>query len=82
MKASIGHVNPKVADLERAIEVYKGVMGLTLMQRFGTGGAVPGFEGYHHHIGLNSVSSEGGTPPPDSSTGLHHVAFLYPDIPA
>lgn len=75
----IGHVNLKVSDLESAIAFYTDVMGLTLMQRFGTGGAFLGYGGYHHHIGLNTLSSEGGAPPPESCTGLHHVAFLYPD---
>lgn len=75
----IGHVNLKVSNLDSAIAFYTDVMGLTLMQRFGTGGAFLGYDGYHHHIGLNTLSSEGGTPPPESCTGLHHVAFLYPD---
>lgn len=75
----IGHVNLKVSNLESAITFYTDVMGLTLMQRFGTGGAFLGYGGYHHHIGLNTLSSAGGAPPPESCTGLHHVAFLYPD---
>jgi catechol 2,3-dioxygenase len=77
--ARVGHVNLKVSDLERSIAFYSDVLGFTLHQRIGKGGAFLGAGGYHHHVGLNSVRSLGGTPPPEGHTGLHHVAFLYPD---
>jgi catechol 2,3-dioxygenase len=75
---SIGHVHLKVADLERALAFYCGVLGFTLMQRFGTQAAFVSAGGYHHHIGLNTWESAGGTPPPSGSTGLYHVAIVYP----
>jgi catechol 2,3-dioxygenase len=78
----IGHVHLKVADLDRAIAFYSGVLGLDLMQRFGTKAAFLSAGGYHHHIGLNVWESAGGTPPPPGHTGLYHTAFLYPDRPA
>jgi catechol 2,3-dioxygenase len=77
--AKVGHVNLKVSDLERAIEFYGEVLGFELRQRFGKGGAFLGAGGYHHHVGLNTLKSLGGTPPPEGHTGLHHVAFVYPD---
>jgi catechol 2,3-dioxygenase len=75
----IGHVHLKVADLDRAIDFYSGVIGLDLMQRYGPKAAFLSAGGYHHHIGLNVWESEGGTPPPPGHTGLYHTAFLYPD---
>jgi catechol 2,3-dioxygenase len=74
----IGHVHLKVADLSRALEFYCGVLGFELMQRFGTSAAFVSAGGYHHHIGLNTWESAGGSPPPPGSTGLFHLAILYP----
>jgi catechol 2,3-dioxygenase len=74
----IGHVHLKVADLERAIGFYSGVLGFELVQRYGREAAFLSAGGYHHHIGLNSWESKGGTPPPPGHTGLYHTAFLYP----
>jgi catechol 2,3-dioxygenase len=74
----IGHVHLKVADLERALEFYCGVLGFELTVRFGDGAAFVAAGGYHHHIGLNTWESLGGSPPPEGSTGLYHVAILYP----
>ena len=74
----IGHVHLKVADLERSLAFYCGVLGFQLMQRFGPGAAFISAGGYHHHIGLNTWESAGGQPPPAGSTGLYHVAILYP----
>ena len=75
----IGHVHLRVADLERAISFYSGVLGFELQQRYGTEAAFLSAGGYHHHIGLNTWDSKGGTPPPPGHTGLYHTAFLYPD---
>ena len=75
----IGHVHLKVADLDRAIGFYYGVLGFELMQRFGTQAAFLSAGGYHHHVGLNTWESAGGTPAPRGHTGLYHTAFLYPD---
>ena len=77
----IGHVHLKVADIERALAFYCGVLGFELMQRFGPGAAFVSAGGYHHHIGLNTWESQGGTPPPRGSTGLYHLAILYPTRP-
>ena len=74
----IGHVHLKVADLERALGFYRDVLGFELTQRFGSGAAFLSAGGYHHHIGLNTWESKGGTPPPPGTTGLYHVAILYP----
>jgi len=74
----IGHVHLKVADLDRALGFYCGVLGFELMQRYGTQAAFISAGGYHHHIGLNTWESRGGTPPPPGTTGLYHVAVLYP----
>lgn len=79
---AIGHVHLRVADLDRAIGFHGGVLGLEVQQRWGTRAAFPGADGYHHHIALNPWQSLGVTPPPPGHTGLHHVAFLYPDRPA
>ena len=74
----IGHVHLKVANLQRALDFYVGVLGFELVQRYGTQAAFISAGGYHHHIGLNTWESLGGTPPPAGSTGLYHTAILYP----
>ena len=74
----IGHVHLKVADLDRALRFYSDVLGFEITQRFGTQAAFLSAGGYHHHIGLNTWESSGGSPPPRGSTGLYHVAILYP----
>lgn len=74
----IGHVHLKVADLDRALAFYCGVLGFSLQQRYGTQAAFLAAGGYHHHIGLNTWQSRGGTPPPAGHTGLFHAAILYP----
>jgi len=76
--AEIGHVHLKVADLERALEFYVGVLGFELMVRMGDQAAFVSAGGYHHHIGLNTWESRGGSPPPAGSTGLYHTAIRYP----
>ena len=78
----IGHVHLKVADLDRALGFYCGVLGFELMQRMGSGAAFISAGGYHHHIGLNTWESKGGSPPPPGTTGLFHTAILYPTRPA
>ncbi|SIN96099.1 catechol 2,3-dioxygenase [Bradyrhizobium erythrophlei] len=78
----IGHVHLKVADLDRALGFYCGVLGFELMQRLGSGAAFISAGGYHHHIGLNTWESKGGHPPPPGTTGLFHTAILYPTRPA
>ena len=74
----IGHVHLKVADLERALGFYRDVLGFELTQRYGPGAAFLSAGGYHHHIGLNTWESLGGSPPPPGATGLYHTAILYP----
>jgi catechol 2,3-dioxygenase len=74
----IGHVHLRVADVDRALDFYCGVLGFELMQRYGADAAFVAAGGYHHHIGLNTWQSKGGSPPPDGSTGLFHLAILYP----
>ena len=74
----IGHVHLKVADLERSLSFYCGVLGFQLMQRLGDQAAFISAGGYHHHIGLNTWESLGGPPPPHGTTGLYHAAILYP----
>ena len=76
--ARIGHVHLKVADLDRALGFYVGVLGFELQQRFGLEAAFVSAGGYHHHIGLNTWQSRGGEPPPPRTTGLFHLAILYP----
>jgi catechol 2,3-dioxygenase len=78
----VGHVHLKVADLDRAIGFYRDVLGFPLMARMGDQAAFLGAGGYHHHIGLNTWQSAGGSPPPPGTTGLFHSAFLYPDRPS
>ncbi len=75
----IGHVHLKVADLERALRFYRDVLGFELTQRMGSSAAFLSAGGYHHNIGLNTWESQGGTPPPPGTTGLYHVAILYPE---
>jgi catechol 2,3-dioxygenase len=74
----IGHVHLKVADLDRALAFYCGVLGFELTQRIGPQAAFISAGGYHHHIGLNTWESRGGPPPPAGTTGLYHLAILYP----
>ena len=74
----IGHVHLKVADLDRALRFYCGVLGFELTQRYGPSAAFISAGGYHHHIGLNTWESKGGSPPPANATGLFHLAILYP----
>lgn len=76
--ARIGHVHLKVADLQRALDFYCGVLGFTLTQKYGEQAAFVSAGGYHHHIGLNTWESKGGKPPGAGTTGLYHVAILYP----
>jgi catechol 2,3-dioxygenase len=78
----IGHIHLKVADLDRAIAFYSGVLGFEVQQHYGDQAAFLSAGGYHHHIGLNTWESKGATPPPPGHTGLYHTAFLYPDRPA
>src|SRR5918995_4655508 len=75
----IGHVHLKVADLDRALEFYCGVLGFELMQKYGTQAAFVSAGGYHHHIGLNTWESQGGKAPAPGTTGLYHFAIRYPD---
>lgn len=75
----VGHVHLKVADLDRAIAFYSGILGFDVTQRYGSQAAFLSAGGYHHHIGLNTWDSLGGTPPPPGHTGLYHSAFLFPD---
>lgn len=76
--ADIGHVHLKVADLDRALGFYVGVLGFELTQRYGSQAAFVSAGGYHHHIGLNTWESRGGSPPAAGTTGLFHVAIRYP----
>lgn len=75
---AIGHVHLRVADVDRALGFYCGVLGFELMQRYGEDAAFVSAGGYHHHLGLNSWESKGGSPPPPGTTGLYHTAILYP----
>src|SRR5919204_3317243 len=77
-RVDIGHVHLKVSDLERSIAFYRDVLGFELMQRMGDEAAFISAGGYHHHIGLNTWGSRGGSPPPSGHTGLYHVAIRYP----
>jgi catechol 2,3-dioxygenase len=78
-RVRIGHVHLKVADLERALHFWCDVLGFELQQRMGTSAAFVSAGGYHHHIGLNTWESAGGPPPARGTTGLYHVAILFPD---
>ena len=74
----IGHVHLKVSDIKRALDFYCGVLGFELQVMYGTDAAFISAGGYHHHIGLNTWESKGGSPPPPGTTGLYHTAILYP----
>ena len=78
-RVDIGHVHLKVADIERSLAFYTGVLGFELQQRLGDEAAFVSAGGYHHHIGLNTWQSQGGSPPPPGHTGLFHLAIRYPD---
>jgi catechol 2,3-dioxygenase len=77
-RVRIGHVHLKVADLQRALRFYSGVLGLEVTQRYGDGAVFLSAGGYHHHIALNTWESVGGSPPPPGTTGLYHTAIVYP----
>src|SRR5437588_11669735 len=74
----IGHVHLKVADIERSLAFYRDVLGFEVQQQYGDQAAFISAGGYHHHIGLNTWESKGGSPPPPGTTGLYHVAIRYP----
>ena len=76
--ADIGHVHLKVSDIERALGFYRDVLGFDVMQRWGDSAAFVSAGGYHHHLGLNTWESRGGTPPAPGTTGLYHVAIRFP----
>jgi catechol 2,3-dioxygenase len=78
-RVDIGHVHLKVSDIERALDFYCGVLGFEVQARYGDQAAFISAGGYHHHIGLNTWESKGGSPPPPGTTGLYHVAIRYPD---
>jgi catechol 2,3-dioxygenase len=80
-RVDIGHVHLKVADLERSLGFWRDVLGFDVMQQLGDQAAFLSAGGYHHHIGLNTWESSGGSPPPRGTTGLFHVAIRYPDRP-
>src|SRR5829696_5626618 len=75
--ADIGHVHLKVSELDRSVAFYRDVLGFEVMHRYGDEAAFLAAGGYHHHIGLNTWESKGGSPPPPGTTGLYHVAILY-----
>ena len=77
----IGHVHLKVADIDRALGFYRDILGFEVMQRNGDDAVFISAGGYHHHLGLNTWESRGGSPPPPGTTGLYHVAIRYPDRP-
>lgn len=77
-QTAIGHVHLKVSNLERSIQFYTEVLGFEIMQQMGDHAVFLSAGGYHHHIGLNTWESQGGTPPPPGTTGLYHFAILYP----
>jgi catechol 2,3-dioxygenase len=78
-RVDIGHVHLKVSDLDRALDFYVGVLGFEVFARIGDEAAFISAGGYHHHIGLNTWESRGGSPPPRNATGLYHTAIRYPD---
>jgi catechol 2,3-dioxygenase len=78
-RVDIGHVHLKVADLDRALEFWHGIIGFDITHRYGDEAAFLSAGGYHHHIGLNTWESKGGSPPPPGTTGLFHVAVRFPD---
>jgi catechol 2,3-dioxygenase len=77
-RVRIGHVHLKVANLDRALEFWHDVLGFEITQRLGSQAVFLSAGGYHHHIGLNTWESAGGSLPPPNATGLYHVAILYP----
>ncbi|NOJ50456.1 VOC family protein [Bradyrhizobium archetypum] len=77
-RVRVGHVHLKVADLERSLQFYCGVLGFGLTGRLGDQAAFLAAGSYHHHLAINTWESRGGSPPAQGSTGLHHVAFVYP----
>jgi catechol 2,3-dioxygenase len=77
-RVDIGHVHLKVADIDRALAFWRGVLGFEEQARMGDQAAFISAGGYHHHIGLNTWESRGGSPPPPGTTGLYHVAVRYP----
>ncbi len=78
-RVGIGHVHLKVADIDRSLAFWRGVLGFEVQQRLGDQAAFVSAGDYHHHIALNTWESKGGSPPPRGTTGLYHVAVLYPD---
>src|SRR5439155_941802 len=78
-RVDIGHVHLKVSDLDRALGFYRDWLGFDVTQRYGDEAAFLSAGGYHHHLGLNTWESRGGSPPPQGTTGLYHVAIRYPD---
>ena len=78
-RVDIGHVHLKVADIDRSLGFYRDVLGFDVTQRWGDSAAFVSAGGYHHHLGLNTWESRGGSPPPSGTTGLYHVAIRYPD---
>jgi catechol 2,3-dioxygenase len=78
-RVDIGHVHLKVSDIDRALGFYRDVLGFDVTQRYGDEAAFLSAGGYHHHLGLNTWESRGGSPPPTGTTGLYHVAIRYPD---
>jgi catechol 2,3-dioxygenase len=78
-RVDIGHVHLKVADIDRSLGFYRDILGFDEMQRHGDQAAFISAGGYHHHLGLNTWESRGGSPPPPGTTGLYHVAIRYPD---
>jgi catechol 2,3-dioxygenase len=78
-RVQIGHVHLKVADLDRSLAFWHGVLGFEVQMRMGDHAAFISAGGYHHHIALNTWESRGGPPPPRGTTGLYHVAVLYPE---
>jgi catechol 2,3-dioxygenase len=78
-RVDIGHVHLKVSDIDRALAFYRDVLGFEVQARMGADAAFISAGGYHHHIGLNTWESKGGTPPPRGTTGLYHIAIRYPD---
>ena len=77
--ACVGHAHLRVADLDRAVAFYRDVIGMEVTARYGGEAAFLSWDGYHHHLGLNTWQSLGAAPPPAGHTGLYHVAFLFPD---
>jgi len=77
-RVRVGHIHLRVGDIERSLRFYRDALGFEVTQRYGRDAVFLSAGGYHHHIGLNAWESKGGTAPPPGSTGLYHVAFLYP----